>query len=83
VIHLVHQDSDNNIAIVAVMIKEGQYNSAIEKLLASTTKSDAEKFAVEDGDLTELLPVSKEYYFQKADMITPPCKGKVSWYIMK
>jgi carbonic anhydrase len=83
VIHFVHQDNDGNIAIVAVMIKEGKYNATIDELIDSYRENSEEKFSFEEGDLMGLLPDSKEYYFQKADMITPPCKNKVNWYIMK
>ena len=83
VIHFVHQDNEGNIAIVAVMIKEGKYNETIDELIASYKENSEEKFSFEDGDLTGLLPNSNEYYFQKADMITPPCKNKVNWYIMQ
>jgi carbonic anhydrase len=82
-IHFIHQDKDNNIAVVAVMIKEGKSNPTIKNLIATVYKDDKEKFAVEDGDLSSLLPVNKEYYHQIGSMSTPPCTDKVNWYIMK
>lgn len=87
-IHFVHentnQDAINKIAIVGVMLKTGNSNEVIRNLIATYNKSDAEKFAVEDGNLMSLVPSNTEYYFDTASLTTPPCtKEGVSWYIMK
>jgi carbonic anhydrase len=83
VVHFVHQDSNSNIVVVAVMIKEGESNPIIKNLIATVNDKPKIIFAVEDGDLTALLPTNKQYYYDQATITTCPCTGKVSWYIMK
>ena len=83
VVHFVHQDINKDIVVVAVMIKEGKSNSIIKNLIATVNDKPEIRFAVEDGDLTSLLPMSKQYYYDQATVNTCPCAGKVSWYIMK
>lgn len=87
-IHFIHeninQDAINKIAIVAVMLKTGKSNEVIKNLIATYNKRDAEKFAIEDGNLMSLVPNNTEYYFDTGKLTTPPCtKEGVSWYIMK
>jgi carbonic anhydrase len=82
-IHFIHQDKDNNIAVVAVMIKVGKSNTTIKNLITTVDQDDKERFAVEDGDLSSLLPLNKLYYHQIGAMSTPPCTDQVNWYIMK
>ena len=84
VVHLVHQDINNdNIVVVAVMIKEGKSNTIINELIATVNDKPRTRFAIEDNNLTALLPTNKQYYYNKATVTTCPCTGKVSWYIMK
>jgi carbonic anhydrase len=82
-IHFVHQNSNKEIAVVAVMIKEGKSNPVIKNLIATVNDGLKARFAIEDGNLTDLLPVNKQYYYDQATVTTSPCVGKVSWHIMK
>ena len=83
VVHFVHQDSNKEIVVVAVMIKEGKSNPVIKNLIETVNDGPKARFAIEDGDLTALLPTDKQYYYDEATVTTCPCTGKVSWYIMK
>jgi carbonic anhydrase len=82
-VHFVHQNSNKEIAVVAVMIKEGKSNPVIKNLIETVNDGPKARFAIEDGNLTALLPVNKEYYYDKSTITTSPCVGKVSWHIMK
>lgn len=83
-LHFVHQNENNKIVIVAVMLKVGKSNEVIKNLIATYNKNDAEKFAVEDGNLMSLVPTNTNYYYHTGNVTTPPCtKGGVSWYVMQ
>lgn len=82
-IHFVHQDTNNNIAVVAVMVKEGRSNQVIKNLIASVNKTDEERYAVEDGDISSLIPKDRSYYLYKGPLSTPPCTENVNWYILQ
>jgi carbonic anhydrase len=83
-IHFIHQNENDQIAIVAVMLKIGKSNEIIKNLVATYNKSDAEKFAIEDGNLMSLVPTNTDYYYHSGNVTTPPCtKDGVSWYVMQ
>lgn len=82
--HLVHADKDGNLAVVAVMFKEGAENKGLaaawEKL--PMHEGDKHKFA-EHIVASDILPANKEYYRFNGSLTTPPCSEGVRWFVMK
>ena len=82
--HLVHADKEGNLAVVAVMFKEGAENKGLaaawQKLPMHA--GDKNKFA-ENIVASDILPANKEYYRFNGSLTTPPCSEGVRWFVMK
>jgi len=85
VAHLVHSDADGNLAVVAVLLKEGAANPLIETLWGLAPKTAGPE---KTGDnlqinVADLLPSSRGYYTFTGSLTTPPCAEGVSWFVLK
>lgn len=82
--HLVHADKDGNLAVVALMFKEGAENKALAKIWPLIPKNAGEKSALPSPfDVAKLLPPNKDYYRFNGSLTTPPCTEGVRWLVMK
>ncbi len=82
-LHFVHQDKNNNIVVVAVLIKEGKSNELIKQIIESANQSNKVRYELEDGDLMTLIPENKAYFHYMGSLTTPPCTEGVNWYVLK
>ncbi len=80
--HLVHADSEGNLAVVAVMFDEGAKNAALEQAWANMPQKAGDKLAVE-AMAEDLLPEVRDYYRYNGSLTTPPCTEGVTWLVMK
>ncbi|HEY8100161.1 MAG TPA: carbonic anhydrase family protein [Burkholderiaceae bacterium] len=84
VVHLVHKGDDGKLAVVALLVDEGVANSIIQNVWNNLPleKSDP---VVPTGliDVSQLLPMSREYYTYMGSLTTPPCSEEVLWMVMK
>ncbi len=82
--HFVNLDKDGNIAVIAVMFKEGKPNKALEKVWAHmpTKEGESKPFKVA-GIANVLLPKDKHYYRFNGSLTTPPCTEGVRWFVLK
>jgi len=82
-LHLVHQDSAGNLAVVGVLITKGKadnpaYASIFDNLPAQAgTKAVPTKLNVDD-----LLPKDRRYYTYLGSLTTPPCTQGVRWLLL-
>jgi carbonic anhydrase len=85
VAHLVHQDYDKSLAVVAVLMEKGSEHPLIQTLWnympLEVGMTSAPPYVV--IDLSRLLPEKREYYTYMGSLTTPPCTENVLWMVLK
>jgi carbonic anhydrase len=84
-VHLVHADRDGNLAVVAVLLEEGEDNRLVHELWKDLP-SEKEKEESLDNVLVDaagLLPADRSYYTFSGSLTTPPCSENVTWFVLK
>ena len=82
--HLVHKDKEGNLAVVAVLLHEGEPNPAVATTWANipAEKEKAVSPAGVDIQADQLLPANHRYYTFSGSLTTPPCTENVTWLVM-
>ncbi len=86
VVHLVHKNAQNELAVVAVLLEKGE---TANPLLASLWKvmpktvGKAQQYDNVQMDIKQLLPKDKNYYSFTGSLTTPPCSEGVKWMVLK
>ncbi len=83
--HFVHADEDGNLAVIALMFKEGKANPALQTILDNMPQHAGDKHDLSTTKLNalSLLPEDKDYYRFNGSLTTPPCSEGVLWIVMK
>lgn len=82
--HFVHADKDGNLAVVALMFKEGNENSELAKAWSKMPRHAGDKAMLSSvADANSLLPADRDYYRFNGSLTTPPCSEGVYWLVMK
>jgi carbonic anhydrase len=82
--HLVHADKDGNLAVVAVMFKEGAENKGLSAIWPLLPNTEGEKNALPSPfAAAKLLPAKRAYYRFSGSLTTPPCSEGVRWLVLK
>lgn len=81
--HFVHKDAEGHLAVIAVMLKEGNENAALEEVFDALPKAEGDKHALEALDPAALLPAERGYYAYTGSLTTPPCSEGVRWQVLK
>ena len=84
-VHLVHADNDGKLAVVAVLLQQGEESPLIRELWKDLPKEkDKEEFFDNvQIDLSQILPADRGYYTFAGSLTTPPCSEGVTWYVLK
>ncbi|GGX77951.1 carbonic anhydrase [Pseudoduganella dura] len=84
VAHLVHRNDAGELAVVAVLFRQGKENAALKPVFAGLPAHAGDHHAVEGGvDVGALLPAQHTYYAYMGSLTTPPCSEGVHWQVMK
>ncbi|HUL68058.1 MAG TPA: carbonic anhydrase family protein [Burkholderiaceae bacterium] len=85
VAHLVHKDTDGNLAVVAVLLKKGSASPLVKTLWDNLPKQKGHEMAVDAVtiNIADLLPGDKAYYTFAGSLTTPPCSENVTWFVLK
>jgi carbonic anhydrase len=83
--HLVHKNSQDELAVVGVFLKKGQENKVIQTIWNNIPQEiNKEKTIVtENINAADLLPSDTSYYHYYGSLTTPPCTEGVNWSVMK
>jgi carbonic anhydrase len=83
-LHLVHQDDEGRLAVVAVLFDRGAPNAAVQQVWNNLP---LEKFEEQPArvplDVARLLPEDRRYFTFMGSLTTPPCSEGVLWMVMK
>ncbi len=85
VVHLVHKDSQERLAVVAVLVEVGARQPVIQAVLNNLPLEKGEEMAVTSSslDLSQMLPQGRRYFTYMGSLTTPPCSEDVLWVVMK
>jgi carbonic anhydrase len=85
VAHLVHADSQGNLAVVAVLLNAGKTNGLIEDIWKHIPEQPGPEQTYEGVQINvaDLLPAERGYYSFPGSLTTPPCSESVSWFVLK
>ncbi len=82
--HLVHQGPDGRLAVVGILIEEGDLTPAFDAIIQNLPSAPGESRHVEGVTVNalDLLPASEDYYRYEGSLTTPPCLEVVTWLVM-
>lgn len=80
-IHFVHQGRQDELAVLAVMVREGATNPALQPLLAHPLAPGESVALTEALDISPLLPARRTHFRLGGSLTTPPCSEGVNWVV--
>ncbi|MFZ2738138.1 MAG: carbonic anhydrase family protein [Burkholderiaceae bacterium] len=85
VLHFVHKNAAGKLAVLGVLLKEGNENPGIKTLWTHLPKSEGAEFSPEGISFNpgNLLPREFDFYSYEGSLTTPPCTEDVSFYILR
>lgn len=85
VAHLVHKNAKGELAVVAVLIHQGEANAFLKPVFDHFPVKGAPEASVAGAklNLNEFLPPQRGYYTFEGSLTTPPCSEHVRWFVLK
>ncbi|MGM9950179.1 MAG: carbonic anhydrase [Lysinibacillus sp.] len=84
-LHLVHQDENGKLAVLGVMIQEGEINNNLQAIWDMLPGEKTEEEIAMDAplDLGALLPEDQAFFHYNGSLTTPPCTEDVEWVVFE
>jgi carbonic anhydrase len=85
VIHFVHKNESGELAVLGVLLQEGNENPGIKTLWTYAPPKEGPEVAPENVAFNpaNLLPREMDFFHYDGSLTTPPCTEKVKFYILK
>ncbi|HKD01585.1 MAG TPA: carbonic anhydrase family protein [Terriglobales bacterium] len=84
VVHLMHKAGDGEVAGVAVLVKTGSANSALQQIWQHMPRLEGQQKVVGvEFNPAGLLPPTTGYYTYIGSITAPPCTEGVRWFVLK
>jgi carbonic anhydrase len=85
VAHLVHKNEEGQLAVVAVLLEQGESNALINKVWTymPLDVGDSVRMPASLLDMNDILPKDQRYYQFMGSLTTPPCTEGVLWMVLK
>jgi carbonic anhydrase len=82
-IHFVHKSAAGELAVVGVLIREGEHEPLLDPILAGLPSGPGDERHLEqlDVDPTDLHPRIDRYFRYRGSLTTPPCSESVEWVV--
>ena len=81
--HLVHRNVDDGLAVVGILIFEGEINNALASVWSRLPPDPGALRALPgEFDLASLLPSFRTTWRYRGSLTTPPCTEGVSWVVL-
>lgn len=83
--HLVHRADDGTLAVIGVLMREGEANPVVERIWAHVSDEVGHEVTVpgQTVDASDLLPPRSGVWHYPGSLTTPPCTEGVWWLVMK
>ncbi|MDZ4770337.1 MAG: carbonic anhydrase family protein [Chloroflexota bacterium] len=84
-IHFVHRSAEGALAVVGVMLNEGDANADAYASIFANAPTEASEIVTIDGatiNASDMLPAEKTYYTYTGSLTTPPCSEGVRWLLL-
>lgn len=84
-VHLVHADQTGKLAVVAVLLQQGEDNPLLDELWKNLPQEQEKENRLDNIqiDASRMLPTSRGYYTFSGSLTTPPCSEDVVWFVLK
>ncbi|HKW61913.1 MAG TPA: carbonic anhydrase family protein [Candidatus Acidoferrum sp.] len=84
-VHLVHADEKGKLAVVAVLLQQGEDNPLMRELWKDLPREQEKEERLDniEIDASRILPSNGGYYTFSGSLTTPPCSEDVTWFVLK
>lgn len=84
-VHLVHADREGKLAVVAVLLQQGEDNPLVRELWNDLPNERGKEEVLDKVqiDVSRILPSDRSYYTFSGSLTTPPCTENVTWFVLK